>query len=311
MPRGWFGASPGVGRGWSRSRDGSVLLPVLRPRGTPLDAAPRFAFSRPVILGGVTDNSVSAGRGQRIPGGTHLPVLPERRQHRSSLPSILQAFRALCTREKLLAAFGPFPVRLSTANTYSYRKGERGGRARPRGSRFPRSSLPFPRSSLHSPAHPSIPPLIPPFPRSSLLSRSGCAVPGVRGAPAEAAGPGPAGQRWVAPSLPPQPHPLAVLSSRVPLDTLYFFGDNNFTEWGPLFQHYVPPPFRIPGTSPAYSFGIAGGCGMGTRGMGVGRDWGGLPSTNPRFHRRLRLWCSLPLARPWFLRGDFWQEGEN
>ncbi|XP_041262653.1 jmjC domain-containing protein 8 isoform X5 [Onychostruthus taczanowskii] len=49
----------------------------------------RFAFSRPVILGGVTDNS---------------------------------AFRALCTRDKLLAAFGPFPVRLSTANTYSYRK---------------------------------------------------------------------------------------------------------------------------------------------------------------------------------------------
>lgn len=44
-------------------------------------------------------------------------------------------------------------------------------------------------------------------------------------------------------------------------DTLYFFGDNNFTEWGPLFQQYVPPTFRIPGTSPAYSFGIAGGCG--------------------------------------------------
>ncbi|XP_040446335.1 jmjC domain-containing protein 8 isoform X4 [Falco naumanni] len=49
----------------------------------------RFAFSRPVILRGVTDNS---------------------------------AFRALCTREKLLAAFGACPVRLSTANTYSYRK---------------------------------------------------------------------------------------------------------------------------------------------------------------------------------------------
>ncbi|XP_075021932.1 jmjC domain-containing protein 8 isoform X5 [Calonectris borealis] len=49
----------------------------------------RFAFSRPVILRGVTDNS---------------------------------AFRALCTREKLLAAFGARPVRLSTANTYSYRK---------------------------------------------------------------------------------------------------------------------------------------------------------------------------------------------
>uniref|UniRef100_A0A672TS08 Jumonji domain containing 8 n=1 Tax=Strigops habroptila TaxID=2489341 RepID=A0A672TS08_STRHB len=54
----------------------------------------RFAFSRPVVLRGLTDNS---------------------------------AFRALCTREKLLAAFGSSPVRLSTANTYSYRKGERRG----------------------------------------------------------------------------------------------------------------------------------------------------------------------------------------
>lgn len=41
-------------------------------------------------------------------------------------------------------------------------------------------------------------------------------------------------------------------------ETLYFFGDNNFTEWGPLFQKYTPPPFRIPGTTGAYSFGIAG-----------------------------------------------------
>lgn len=125
------------------SRAGSVLLPVLRPRRTPLDAARRFAFSRPVILGGVTDNSVSTEWGQRFLGGTHLPVPRERRQHPGSLLSIPQAFRALCTREKLLAAFGPFPVRLSTANTYSYRKGERGGRARLRGCRF-------------SPAHPSV-----------------------------------------------------------------------------------------------------------------------------------------------------------
>ncbi|XP_075021935.1 jmjC domain-containing protein 8 isoform X8 [Calonectris borealis] len=61
----------------------------------------RFAFSRPVILRGVTDNS---------------------------------AFRALCTREKLLAAFGARPVRLSTANTYSYRKGVRGEAAGAAGS---------------------------------------------------------------------------------------------------------------------------------------------------------------------------------
>ncbi|NXS04591.1 JMJD8 protein, partial [Oxylabes madagascariensis] len=134
----------------------------------------RFAFSRPVILGGVTDNS---------------------------------AFRALCTREKLLAAFGPFPVRLSTANTYSYRKVD----------------VPF--------------------------------------------------QEYVEHLLKPQD------PARLGSDTLYFFGDNNFTEWGSLFQHYVPPPFRIPGTSPAYSFGIAGGCGMGTLGTRLGL--GALPSTNP------------------------------
>lgn len=43
-------------------------------------------------------------------------------------------------------------------------------------------------------------------------------------------------------------------------DTLYFFGDNNFTEWAPLFRHYSPPPFRPLGATPAYSFGIAGEC---------------------------------------------------
>lgn len=43
-------------------------------------------------------------------------------------------------------------------------------------------------------------------------------------------------------------------------DTLYFFGDNNFTEWASLFRHYIPPPFSLLGTTPAYSFGIAGGC---------------------------------------------------
>ncbi|NXG70054.1 JMJD8 protein, partial [Baryphthengus martii] len=142
----------------------------------------RFAFSRPVILRGVTDNS---------------------------------AFRALCTREKLLTAFGGLPVRLSTANTYSYHKVD----------------VPFQEYVEH---------LLKPQDPARL------------------------GSGWYPhlticsphPSLLPyQPHPPCVSSSP---DTLYFFGDNNFTEWGPLFQRYVPPPFRIPGTSPAYSFGIAG-----------------------------------------------------
>lgn len=43
-------------------------------------------------------------------------------------------------------------------------------------------------------------------------------------------------------------------------DTLYFFGDNNFTEWQSLFEHYDPPPYALPHTSGAYSFGIAGLC---------------------------------------------------
>ncbi|XP_058893294.1 jmjC domain-containing protein 8 isoform X5 [Kogia breviceps] len=49
----------------------------------------RYAFSRPVILQGLTDNS---------------------------------RFRDLCSRQRLLALFGDSVVRLSTANTYSYQK---------------------------------------------------------------------------------------------------------------------------------------------------------------------------------------------
>uniref|UniRef100_F6Q269 Jumonji domain containing 8 n=1 Tax=Mus musculus TaxID=10090 RepID=F6Q269_MOUSE len=48
-----------------------------------------YAFLKPVILQGLTDNS---------------------------------KFRALCSRENLLASFGDNIVRLSTANTYSYQK---------------------------------------------------------------------------------------------------------------------------------------------------------------------------------------------
>ncbi|NWS35425.1 JMJD8 protein, partial [Polioptila caerulea] len=89
------------------------------------------------------------------------------------------------------------------------------------------------------------------------------------------------------------PPPLTGLISRVPPDTLYFFGDNNFTEWGPLFQHYVPPPFRIPGTSPAYSFGIAGS------GSGVPFHWHG-PGFSEVIFGRKRWFLYPPDKTPHF-----------
>ncbi|NWR81404.1 JMJD8 protein, partial [Centropus unirufus] len=173
----------------------------------------RFAFSQPVILHGVTDNS---------------------------------AFRALCTREKLLAAFGTRTVRLSTANTYSYRKGE-GGRWAPGPQLFWRAGPPS-----------SPPPTVDvPF------------------------------QEYVEHLLEPQD------PTRLGSDTLYFFGDNNFTEWGLLFQHYVPPPFRIPGTSPAYSFGIAGS------GSGVPFHWHG-PGYSEVIFGRKRWFLYPPDKTPHF-----------
>ncbi|NXC38273.1 JMJD8 protein, partial [Penelope pileata] len=132
-----------------------------------------------------------------------------------------QAFRALCTRQQLLAAFGERRVRLSTANTYSYRKVD----------------VPF--------------------------------------------------QEYVEQLLKPQ-DPAALGS-----DTLYFFGDNNFTEWGPLFEKYVPPPFRIPGTSSAYSFGIAGS------GSGVPFHWHG-PGYSEVIFGRKRWFLYPPDKTPHF-----------
>ncbi|XP_019395399.1 PREDICTED: jmjC domain-containing protein 8 isoform X3 [Crocodylus porosus] len=146
----------------------------------------RFAFSRPVVIRGLTDNA---------------------------------AFRALCTRDRLLAAFGQRRVRLSTANTYSYRKVD----------------MPF--------------------------------------------------QEYVEHLLEPQD--LALLGS----DTLYFFGDNNFTEWGSLFQNYVPPPFRLPGTTSAYSFGIAGS------GSGVPFHWHGPGFSEVIFGRKSTHLSSTPTGR--------------
>nr|XP_013817114.1 PREDICTED: jmjC domain-containing protein 8 [Apteryx mantelli mantelli] len=144
-----------------------------------------------------------------IPAGALTPAAPS------------QVFQALCTKDKLLGAFGDRLVRLSTANTYSYRKVD----------------VPF--------------------------------------------------QEYVEHLLKPQ-DPAALGS-----DTLYFFGDNNFTEWGPLFQKYVPPPFRIPGTRGAYSFGIAG------VGSGVPFHWHG-PGYSEVIFGRKRWFLYPPDKTPHF-----------
>ncbi|XP_027796466.2 jmjC domain-containing protein 8 [Marmota flaviventris] len=148
----------------------------------------QYAFLRPVILQGLTDNS---------------------------------RFRALCSRERLLASFGDNVVRLSTANTYSYRKVD----------------LPF--------------------------------------------------QEYVEQLLHPQ-DPASLGN-----DTLYFFGDNNFTEWASLFRHYSPPPFRLLGTTPAYSFGIAGA------GSGVPFHWHG-PGFSEVIYGRKRWFLYPPEKAPEF-----------
>ncbi|KAM5198258.1 jmjC domain-containing protein 8 isoform 6-T6 [Hipposideros larvatus] len=147
-----------------------------------------YAFSRPVILQGLTDNS---------------------------------RFRALCSRERLLASFGDNVVRLSTANTYSYQKVD----------------IPF--------------------------------------------------QEYVEQLLRPQ-DPTSLGN-----DTLYFFGDNNFTEWASLFRHYSPPTFGLLGTTPAYSFGIAGA------GTGVPFHWHG-PGFSEVIYGRKRWFLYPPEKTPKF-----------
>ena len=42
------------------------------------------------------------------------------------------------------------------------------------------------------------------------------------------------------------------------LETFYWFGDNNYTEWEEVFNRYKPPPYRLPQMTGAYSFGVAG-----------------------------------------------------
>uniref|UniRef100_H2L3K5 Jumonji domain containing 8 n=1 Tax=Oryzias latipes TaxID=8090 RepID=H2L3K5_ORYLA len=147
-----------------------------------------YAFSRPLVLRGLTDNT---------------------------------RFRLLCSRSSLLRDYGSRRVKLSTANTHSYRKVE----------------VPF--------------------------------------------------QEYVDVHLRPQS------ADALGSDTLYFFGDNNFTEWQSLFQQYEPPPYVLPHTSGAYSFGIAGA------GTGVPFHWHGAGFSEVIYGRK-RWFLYPPESRPHF-----------
>ncbi|XP_047212046.1 jmjC domain-containing protein 8-like isoform X1 [Girardinichthys multiradiatus] len=148
----------------------------------------RYAFSRPVVLRGLTNNT---------------------------------KFQHLCSKSSLLEKYGSLKVRLSTANTHSYRKVD------------------------------------------VLL------------------------QEYVDEFLRPQSEDA--LGS----ETLYFFGDNNFTEWQNLFDQYESPPYVLPDTTGAYSFGIAG------PGTGVPFHWHG-PGYSEVIYGRKRWFLYPPEKEPHF-----------
>ncbi|KAG7233727.1 hypothetical protein INR49_006648 [Caranx melampygus] len=77
------------------------------------------------------------------------------------------------------------------------------------------------------------------------------------------------------------------------IHTLYFFGDNNFTEWQRLFDHYQPPPYGLPHSRGAFSFGIAG------PGTGVPFHWHG-PGYSEVVYGRKRWFLYPPDKEPHF-----------
>lgn len=190
----WTGRAE-EGGGWSRpdeSRlqdEGSCSIDVLDASELSYQQfLERYAFSRPVILRGLTDNT---------------------------------NFQLLCSRSSLLEKYGSLKVRLSTANTHSYRKVD----------------VFF--------------------------------------------------QEYVEKLLRPQSE--ETLGS----ETLYFFGDNNFTEWQNLFDQYRSPPYVLPDTTAAYSFGIAG------PGTGVPFHWHG-PGYSEVIYGRKRWFLYPPDQQPHF-----------
>uniref|UniRef100_A0A8C9RER6 Jumonji domain containing 8 n=1 Tax=Scleropages formosus TaxID=113540 RepID=A0A8C9RER6_SCLFO len=129
-------------------------------------------------------------------------------------------FRHLCSKQRLLQEYGERLVRLSTANTYSYRKD---------------LYLKTPSEEVNK----------------------------------------------------------ELFTSFCPPDTLYFFGDNNFTEWHSLFKKYSAPCYILPRTTGAYSFGIAG------PGTGVPFHWHG-PGYSEVIYGRKRWFLYPPDKKPHF-----------
>lgn len=92
-----------------------------------------------------------------------------------------------------------------------------------------------------------------------------------------------------------------------PTETLYFFGGNNVTEWNSLFQHYESPPYVLPHSSRAYSFGIAGQTAF--LFSPFSRDFQ-IKKSLAIFASRPWNWSSLSLARSWICRGHLWKKGD-
>jgi len=76
-------------------------------------------------------------------------------------------------------------------------------------------------------------------------------------------------------------------------ETFYWFGDNNYTEFAPLFSAYNPPGFSLPDKTPAFSFGVA------AVGTGVPFHWHG-PGFAEVIHGRKMWFLSPPDLEPKF-----------
>ncbi|XP_013395910.1 jmjC domain-containing protein 8 [Lingula anatina] len=76
-------------------------------------------------------------------------------------------------------------------------------------------------------------------------------------------------------------------------ETLYWFGDNNYTEWSDLFEQYNQPQWKLPKTEGVLSFGLAGA------GTGVPFHFHG-PGFGEVIYGRKRWFLTPPEQKPSF-----------